>query len=202
MANEKANKIIYGGNTLIDLTSDTVSVSTLAQGTTAHDASGNQIVGTLTPGDPTPKIPYTVTLDATETQIIEEVDSYEEQSPRLPYGFAYGSAVVYNGEIHILGGENNTLSHYKWNGTSWVSVSTLPYSLMRGAAVVYNNEIHILGGYISGTALAHHYKWDGTSWTDVGSLPYTFRDGSAVVCAVAQAGGKSLCPDENRQITK
>lgn len=181
MANEKANKIIYGVNTLIDLTSDTVSASTLAQGTTAHDASGNQIVGTLTPGDPTPKVPYTVTLDATETQVIEEVDSYEEQSPDLPYGFTYGSAVVYSGEIHILGGRDNETSHYKWNGTSWVSVSTLPYSFMNGSAVVYNDEIHILGGAYSGTIYRYHYKWDGASWTDVGNLPYEYRNGAAVV---------------------
>lgn len=41
------NKVIYGGRTLIDLTSDTVSEATLAKGVTAHRADGTQITGTL-----------------------------------------------------------------------------------------------------------------------------------------------------------
>ena len=40
MANQYVNKVIYGGNTLIDLTSDTITASDLAYGKTAHDKSG------------------------------------------------------------------------------------------------------------------------------------------------------------------
>lgn len=40
------NKIIYGGNTLIDLTEDTVTPDKLLVGYTAHDKAGNSIVGT------------------------------------------------------------------------------------------------------------------------------------------------------------
>lgn len=42
------NKIIYGGKTLIDLTSDTITPEQLAQGVTAHDKSGAAITGTST----------------------------------------------------------------------------------------------------------------------------------------------------------
>ena len=42
------NKIVYGGNTLIDLTSDTVAVENLLSGFTAHDRSGTIITGTCT----------------------------------------------------------------------------------------------------------------------------------------------------------
>ena len=41
------NQVIYGGETLIDLTGDSVSPETLAEGVTAHDASGNPITGTM-----------------------------------------------------------------------------------------------------------------------------------------------------------
>lgn len=41
------NKVTYGGNTLVDLTSDSVTPETLAEGVTAHDKSGNQITGTM-----------------------------------------------------------------------------------------------------------------------------------------------------------
>lgn len=46
------NKIIYGSNTLIDLTSDTVTADKLAEGYTAHDKAGNVITGTMTGGTP------------------------------------------------------------------------------------------------------------------------------------------------------
>lgn len=42
------NKVIYGGNVLIDLTGDTITPDKLADGVKAHDASGAQITGTST----------------------------------------------------------------------------------------------------------------------------------------------------------
>ena len=42
------NKVIYGGNILIDLTTDTVTADKLASGITAHDMSGKTITGTNT----------------------------------------------------------------------------------------------------------------------------------------------------------
>lgn len=42
------NKVIYGGNTLIDLTADTVTAATLLSGATAHDKSGATITGACT----------------------------------------------------------------------------------------------------------------------------------------------------------
>ena len=42
------NKIIYGNQTLIDLTGDTVSPGTLLKDATAHDKSGAVITGTCT----------------------------------------------------------------------------------------------------------------------------------------------------------
>lgn len=44
----KASKVIFGTEVLIDLTSDTVSEDTLLSGATAHDKSGNTIVGKCT----------------------------------------------------------------------------------------------------------------------------------------------------------
>ena len=48
MANQYKNKIVYGGNVLIDLTGDTVIASGLASGLTAHDKTGAVITGTNT----------------------------------------------------------------------------------------------------------------------------------------------------------
>ena len=61
--NPYPNKVVFGGETVIDLTSDTVDESHLAAGYTAHNKSGKQITGNV----------YTV-----EGQAIfrEEVDGY------------------------------------------------------------------------------------------------------------------------------
>lgn len=48
MANQYKSKIIYDGNVLIDLTSDTITPADLAKDVTAHDKSGAPIVGTNT----------------------------------------------------------------------------------------------------------------------------------------------------------
>ena len=41
------NKVEIGNDVIIDLTSDTVTAAKLAQGYTAHDATGASITGTL-----------------------------------------------------------------------------------------------------------------------------------------------------------
>jgi hypothetical protein len=43
------SKVVYGDNTLIDLTADTVTASNLLQGITAHNNKGEHITGTLEP---------------------------------------------------------------------------------------------------------------------------------------------------------
>lgn len=48
--NPTVNKVVYGGNTLIDLTEDTATVSDVAQGKTFHLASGAQATGSATMG--------------------------------------------------------------------------------------------------------------------------------------------------------
>lgn len=49
MANQYKNKVIYGGNVLIDLSTDTLASPTqLASGVTAHDKTGAPITGTNT----------------------------------------------------------------------------------------------------------------------------------------------------------
>lgn len=48
MANKYVNKVVYGGDTLIDLTADTITADKLLKGYTAHDKSGAIITGTCT----------------------------------------------------------------------------------------------------------------------------------------------------------
>ena len=47
MPNTYKNKVIFGNQTLIDLTSDTVTAASMLSGVIAHDASGATITGTI-----------------------------------------------------------------------------------------------------------------------------------------------------------
>lgn len=93
---------------------------------------------------------------------------------RLPFNFTDGAAVVYNDEIHILGGTADNYAHYKCVGDKWVEVSTLPYPFYYGDAVVYNNEIHLLGGRQN---YNKHYKWNGFEWIKDVDISRNFYNG-------------------------
>ncbi len=45
------NKVIYDGETLIDISGDTVTAETLAQGATAHNSRGEKITGNMSAGE-------------------------------------------------------------------------------------------------------------------------------------------------------
>ena len=67
------SKVNYGGNTLIDLTNDSVTPSALAEGVTAHNAAGERIVGEM----PTTTVLYTeqTLTDAQKTQARENINA-------------------------------------------------------------------------------------------------------------------------------
>ena len=73
------NKVVYNGETLVDLTNDSVTPETLAEGVTAHDASGAVIVGTMSAGGGGEENQLHGTLDGTLTSIdspVTKVISY------------------------------------------------------------------------------------------------------------------------------
>lgn len=106
-------------------------------------------------------------------------------SVQSPTSIYEAQALVYNDEIHILGGGYESYAHYKWNNNDkkWISFKYLGFGLRGGSAVVYNNEIHILGGRYTESTKRMHYKWDAATdtWSSVSSLPFDLYNGSAVV---------------------
>ena len=63
------SKVEFAGNTLIDLTGDTVTPETLAEGVTAHDATGALITGVMTAGGGDI---HTVTTDCANASAVVE----------------------------------------------------------------------------------------------------------------------------------
>ena len=173
---------VNGNKTLIDTIVADLTASDNTKFRFATDGEGNY--GFLKADDSF--VPFkkggNVTIDGVpfEGDVLNLLSrKFDIQVSTLPYTFSSGGAVIYNNEIHILGGYDNYYKHYKWNGSTWTEVSTLPYNFSYGQAIVYNNEIHIMG--TTNFDYTKHYKWNGTTWVRVSTLPYNFQDGSAVV---------------------
>lgn len=109
------NKVIYGGKTLMDLTSDTVTPETLAKDVKAHNSAGEAIVGTSTKDSDTMdatataaeilfgKTGYVLGNKITGTMpnngAIGEKITKKDQSIIIPQGYHDGSGTVSIDEV-------------------------------------------------------------------------------------------------------
>ena len=105
----------------------------------------------------------------------------DENTMKPPIYAVRSSGVIYDNEIHILGGNSIPNAHYKWSKKTktWIESMSIPYSFNGGEAVVLNGEIHTMGSVLGQARF--HYKWNGSTWEKVSTLPYDFSYGSAVV---------------------
>lgn len=77
------SKVIYGGETLVDLTSDTVTANDLAEGVTATAADGTQITGLL------PKVEIDSELSSTSTNPVQNKVINAALAGYLPFNNTY-----------------------------------------------------------------------------------------------------------------
>lgn len=84
----EVNKVVYNGDTLLDLTSDTVTPQTLVKGATAHNKSGTNITGTAD---------YAISSTSTTSPITDSADGMVQGVT------IYGRSEVVEGEIKSVG---------------------------------------------------------------------------------------------------
>lgn len=104
----------------------------------------------------------------------------------LPYYGGRATLVVYDGELHVVGGvtftnssmgvtEYNKQKHYKFDGTTWVNVGQIVEEFNWRIVFVYDDKIHIIGQNTQ--SIIKHYCWDGyfhdslSPWIDVSGTP-------------------------------
>ena len=190
MSNTYINKIIYGGNTLIDLTSDTVTAADLAYGKIAHDKSGATITGTNT------KDSTTTDANATAAEILSTKTAYVNKN-KITGEMPNRGAV--SGTISTL--SPYTIQNGYHDGSGTVSID----STEAGKIIAGNikSGVSILGvtGSYSGEAVAVESNKNVTPGTSaitvtpstnydylaqvtVAAIPYTETDNAA--------GGKTV----------
>ena len=140
--NLPVNKVIYGGNTLIDLSEDTVSPDKLMEGYTAHDKTGAQIVGTATGGG-----------GATEPYIEETYNDSGNLTNVVMHGYT-------------------SIGNYAFYGCSSLALTSLPAGITSiSNSAFYNCSNLALTSLPAGTTSIGNYAFSNCSNLALTSLP-------------------------------
>lgn len=175
------NKIVYAGNSLIDLTDDTVTADKLSEGITAHDKSGNKITGTMSGSRPIYAVSGSFTLaEDTKRIIVEHSLGVVPNFAVIYYNVSYNPSgkinyrpimsVAHDGKesgfYWKLGPYSETVlasEMMKYDLTSTKPPS--PYNTAAPIAISYNaNESTITFGYSDSTKLSDYYLGASVPW--------------------------------------
>lgn len=120
------NKVIYGGNTLVDLTGDTVTAADLADGVKATGADGNPIVGIMQ------KVTIDAELSTTSTNPVQNKVIKEALDGKL----GKNDTAVNASKVNNLTVETAVPKNAKFTDTVYTHPSTHPASMITGLSTV------------------------------------------------------------------
>ena len=127
-------------------------------------------------------------LQALYIKILTEEDEWQFVTIANTPNFIRGFAVVYDNEIHLLGGVdssgNGTNRHYTYTGGITINQEStnLPINFKDGVAVTLSDGIHLLGGTSDGNT---HYLFNGSSWISKANVPGKISINSGLVKGIA-----------------
>lgn len=180
------NKVIYDGNTLVDLTSDTVTAADLADGVKATGADGNPVIGLMQ------KVTIDAELSTTSTNPVQNkvitkaianmggggggVSTSEPNEWLAEQEFRFLTVVNEKYSTYIINGTSNTplmaTMAYVATGAFTLDLSTLTRRLSAGGSSIFTAYFSANGDY-------------PLTITNAGTLKYI---GSASDVAITSAG--------------
>ena len=180
------NKVIYGGNTLVDLTGDTVTAADLADGVKATGADGNPVIGLMQ------KVTIDAELSTTSTNPVQNkvitkaianmggggggVSTSEPNEWLAEQEFRFLTVVNEKYNTYIINGTSNTplmaTMAYVATGAFTLDLSTLTRRLSAGESSIFTAYFSANGDY-------------PLTITNAGTLKYI---GSASDVAITSAG--------------
>lgn len=146
------NKVIFGGDTLIDLTADTVDAAHLLSGYTAHDKSGAQITGTNTYDSDTSEDTLAIAEALTGKTFHARGTGYTGTMPSSMSNVTVRHTVGYYGGL-VLG----ITFEVTYSTGSGIDHYTYTYTVSGDSIIVVNI------GSVSTTVL--YYKEGSSTWT-------------------------------------
>lgn len=188
--NQYVNKVIYGNQTLIDISSDTVTASDILTGKTAHDMSGAPITGTCTYDSDT------TDADATASEILLNKTAYVNKN-KLTGSMPNRGAVT--GTISTVAGTYSIQNGYH-DGSGTVAIDSTEQAKIIDSNIKAGVEILGVTGTYTGEAINAQAKtatpyttqqvilpdqgYDYLSQVTVEAIAYTETDNAA--------GGKTV----------
>lgn len=186
------SKVIFNNQTLIDLTSDTVSASDLRQGVTAHGANGELITGS------NDKDSNTTDATATANEILQSKTAYVNKQKIM--GTMPNNGAV-NGKISSKS-ESYTISEGYHNGNGTVAIDSaeqakiIPDNIKRGVTVLGVQGTHEGGIDTSdATAVQAEILDSKTVYVNGQKITGAMPNNGAVSGEIATVSGAYIIPE-------
>lgn len=144
------NKVIFGGETVVDLTTDTVTAAKMLSGTTAHDKSGTKVTGTIPSQAAQTITPGTADKTIASGKYLTGTQTIKGDANLVPENIASGVTIFgVEGTLEAGGGGGAEVATFTVKNSTGVTC-------IIGATVINDSEeaqVSLIPMVISGTSL-------------------------------------------------
>lgn len=184
MANQYVNKVIYGNDTLVDLTGDTAEAGDVLLGKTFHHKSGLQSSGTLDPALKPDIAPVEASATTSQAYAVGSYLYYNSTLYMVTSAIAQGGTIITSGAGQnvtdvTVGSRLNTLSSDLADKEKKHTV--LSQTLSAGSTTVTFTNIPTSGNYIIEFATSAGINYTEIDLSTSGQVTLTFDVQSAAV---------------------
>lgn len=195
------SKVVYGSETLIDLTQDSVSSEVLLSGYTAHGANGEAVTGTYEDKDAHYSIGYT---QSSRVVKLTGTDGGSNSQFTLPNASASVSGLLTSTFFSMLNATDNYIVETGSNSDTSAAMQWRWLKLNNGFAIAWgyrslSQKAETAWGSMYYTAIAAQnapFTWTGApyEWAQINSNGYYFCLNNAVATTTKTGSYYAVCP--------